>query len=200
MNAPHALKSNQASCPSTVKRTDWQEWADGPLLSGRPDVRDARLLEFLEGWLSFRGGRLMPRRRDVQPMTFPRLLSMSYIYERIDDGKSFRCVLAGEEIHFAWGRPIQGSDVRDTFSAEDLPRVMQRWNRALDEPSMLFGRHILPGTHKSVERLLAPLSDDAGRPCFLIGVTVYRRAETEVDSATTPTPKAHFHNLTTLDA
>lgn len=173
---------------------------DGRLHQGSPTVRDPCLTRFLQGWLRFRGERTMPRRQDIDPFAFPDLLARIYLYERQAGGDSFRCVLAGEEIHRAWNGPIMGRDVADLFSAADLPRVLARWSFVLDRPAALYGYHRDPATSASAERLLLPVSDDAGAGRFVFGATAYQRDLTDAGSGITPPPEVLFYALSGLSA
>lgn len=177
-----------------------REAGAGPALRSRPAVRDARLLTFLDGWLAFRGERVMPKRSDIRPMDFPSLLPHIYLYRRDDDGASYRCVLAGEEIHFAWRTPIMGCDVRDMFPPAELQRILRRWGRALEEPAALYAFVRASDGGSAAERLLLPVSDADGSARFLFGITIYQRRQEQRPEDVAPPPEALFYALDSLDA
>lgn len=178
---------------SLAEAADGADWG-----RGRPPVRDPRVLEFLDGWLRFRGARAMPRRSDIMPMSFPRLLPNLYLYERYDGAGNFRCVLAGEEIHTVWRRPIMGLDVREMFAPADLRRILTRWNRVLDGPAALHGHYRSTDEARTAERLLLPVSDEDGAPRFVFGITLYRLGGDTVGNDTAPNTDLQFYRLSGL--
>lgn len=148
----------------------------------RPDagqVRAPKLLRLINLWHAARdGGAGLPRksRIDAVDLGGAGLLAQIWLVERQPDRRLvYR--LAGEEINAVFGRSIAGLTLDDLIEPEDAAVVSRRWHRLLDDGLVL---HAIGDVYSdagrlfSGERVVLPLTDDDGLPCFLIGVTDYR--------------------------
>jgi hypothetical protein len=84
------------------------------------------------------------------------------------------------------------------FSADDLPRIRERWTRVLEAPAALYGYFQPPGSGRSAERLLLPVSDAADVPRFVFGLTLYHLGTEPCDASVAPTPEAAFYDVGSL--
>ena len=123
-------------------------------------------------WDAVRGDRVMPERRDIDPLELRRTLPRTWIYER-EDNMDFRCRLAGEEINTAYGRPIQNRLARDVIGPKFDEVVRPRWDYALDRGALYHGFSKSSAAGPTIERLCVPLADKDGRPRFVFGVSEY---------------------------
>lgn len=123
-------------------------------------------------WDDVRGDRVMPERRDIDPVQLRRTLSRIWIYER-EENMDFRCRLAGEDINTAYGRPIQNRLARDVIGPKFDEVVRRRWDYALDRSALYHGFSKDSAAGPTIERLCVPLADKDGRPKFVFGVSLY---------------------------
>ena len=138
--------------------------------------RDERLRDFGTAWLMMRRDRRMPRRRDLAPITFARVLP---VYE-----------LAGEAVNAFYDRRsivgLSPMHLVNPGSVEDIRRslsIVRRYQAARYSRSFYLRDDGVPVW---AERLLFPLSDDdesvAHTISIVIGEAVPKgRPETECD-------------------
>ncbi|WP_161973889.1 PAS domain-containing protein [Hwanghaeella grinnelliae] len=123
-------------------------------------------------WNEVRGDRVMPERREIDPLELRRTLTRTWLYEREDD-MTYRCRLAGEEINSAYGRPIQSRLARDVIGPKFDAVVRLRWDYALDRGAVYHGFSKSSAVGPTIERLCVPLADSDGTPRFVFGVSQY---------------------------
>jgi len=130
-------------------------------------VYDFRSDPILEGahqyWLAKRGGRRMPRRRDIDPSEVVPLLPNLQITELVDGGARVRYRLIGTAIVSTFGAEFTGKYFDEVFSGDQL-RAHEENYRVLcrEKCPILVSRHYV--SHKMIEllchRLIMPLSED----------------------------------------
>ena len=151
--------------------------SDGAPADELPVSADPGIFRFLESWKMARGGRLLPRKRDFDPLRTPDLLSSVWLY-RYDEGpKDFVCQLAGEDVNDAWGGSIRGKTMREIVGERDYPIMIERWTRIVSTPLVHYGaasERLSELNTRRAERLLLPLTDDAGQAIFMLGISLYR--------------------------
>jgi len=143
-----------------------------------PDVE-----RFAFYWLSKRGDRLMPDRKDIDPTEIPWALSRMFItdYEREHDVYRYR--LAGNDIEAVFRKHLghasmRGATLQDILPPKNAAMVAKRW-RPLDQRGDIVymrGLVYLAAEGAAVgARILLPLgADENGLPTGMVGFTQYR--------------------------
>lgn len=137
---------------------------------------DPRIFRFLNAWRQARKGRLVPEKRDFDPLNVPDLLPYTWLYRYRPELGDFVCRLAGEEVNAAWGASIKGKTLKEVVGDKDHEIVLQRWRSILTVPQSLYGKsdeRLTEITHRSAQRLLLPLTDPDGLPAFMLGISLY---------------------------
>lgn len=134
-------------------------------------IIDARLRRLHHYWLSKRGDRRAPNRRDILPEEIPDILPWVFLIELV--GERLRYRLVGDGIRQIYGAKLIGAyldeidldDVTAAYigeyavAARDITPVARRWS---------FRKH--DGRYLDYERLILPLSpDDRTVDMFLCG-------------------------------
>ena len=135
------------------------------------------ILQFFSAWHAIRGDRIVPYRRDFDPIAIPALLSSIWLYRYEHERGDFVCRLAGEDVNEAWGRNIKGRTLREVIGAHDHPMVLERWRRIVSGPMLHYGFAVERMTNQELrraERLILPLANDADEICYTIGLSLYR--------------------------
>lgn len=140
-----------------------------------PAASDAAIA-FIDAWKDARNGRLVPRKRDFDPLNVPALLPSIWIYEHDPEADVFRCRLAGERVNDAWGGSIARKTSLEILGAADNQAVVAVWRSVLGTPLIHYGNEErLSGTKLyAAERVVMPLENDAGEPAFILGISLYK--------------------------
>jgi hypothetical protein len=121
------------------------------------------LVEFLAYWQRKRGGRAMPRRRDIDPTDIPHLLPHILIVEAVDGGVRYRYRLVGTAIVHTFGLDMTGKHTDETSTGERRAFVREYYDavRRNRRPAYVRSRYLTrPGVDITANRMLAPLSPD----------------------------------------
>lgn len=135
------------------------------------DIVDPQLLDVLVHWDEARAGATLPARDAIQPVKLTAVLPKIWIYQR--RGEDFECVLAGEEVHQAWGDRVTHRRLSDLLGTE-FATVRDRWLMLLSTPAITHGVLVLANSEVTIERLVLPLADGSGTPAFVLGVSSYQ--------------------------
>jgi hypothetical protein len=142
-----------------------------------PEFLDQRLGIVMSHWLASRHGLLLPRRSDIRPEAFAFCWPCMWLFRWRPLRQSFQNVIAGEEINRAWDvSSIQGKFIEELFPSYGRA-LRQRWTDQLQQPAIAYGRQGAESRglrSKQAERLELPLSDAAGGPYGILGITIYR--------------------------
>lgn len=147
-------------------------------LSELPDP-DARIMELLDAWKSVRGEGIVPRKRDFDPLSVPRLLPLIWLYRLDPETDDFVCKLAGEDVNRSWGYSIAGHKARRILGDQDYIVVTEIWRKVLNTPLIHYGKgkRLLENRLYSAERLVLPIiGEDAvdARPDHVLGISLYQ--------------------------
>ncbi len=140
-----------------------------------PDMH-RKLIIALNVWRAARKGFLVPQKQEIDPVTMPSLLRSTFLFRAKPAEGDITCLLAGEDINRAWGKPIKGCSLRDLMGENDYPIILERWKRMLETPLILYGRKTERFSTTSIwsqERLVMPLTSTDDRPDHVFGVTIY---------------------------
>jgi hypothetical protein len=172
-NATHGIKIGSAVLSDTV-----------------PGFVDERTGMVYAHWLAARAGQLVPRRDQISPAAIPACLPYVWIYRWLPEERSFRNVLAGEEINLAWSFSIRGKSMEELFG-QDCDKLRQRWIELIERPAIAYGRlanELTQGHYKRAERLNLPLRDNDGKPYGIFGITIYDFDRLHADLTEIPPP------------
>jgi len=140
-----------------------------------PDFVDMRFRLLLRHWAESRCGLMAPRGM-IDPIAIKSCLPNVWMMQYLADSDDFRCTLAGEAVNQAWGQSIIGKRPSDYMPAGMLRRAQETYRRMLAMPALQVSRRPITRTdamEQGAERLILPVSDDAGKPYGLFGMTLY---------------------------
>ena len=127
----------------------------------------------LDYWYSKQNGCVAPREASIDPTEIQSLLPDLIIYERIEPDH-FQVRVVGRRVVSRIGVDPTGGNIFELFSERFKSGVMAAMNRILDEPcaQVTTVRDRFPSGRKGlVEVLRLPLTDDGGRPRYIISST-----------------------------
>jgi len=135
-------------------------------------------------WIAQRGNRLMPSRRDIDPVGIPRkILPNLQLLDVIDGGARFRYRLLGTAIVEAYGEDFTGRYPDEMFPADlrDFIHGIYRNVCTWKAPLFLSNRYVTAkGFELASKRIYMPLSDDGAEVHHIFGVLKF-----EYDQAVT---------------
>ena len=142
-----------------------------------PEEAPKSLTTFTRYWLTLRRGRLMPERRDIDPIEIPWALGLIYILKRQPDGR-FAYHLVGEEMASMLGGRMKGKAADQVFEPVYARFVEARWQKIAREQLICFnGSYYLTvgNVPRLARRIVLPLSSDDRTVDELIGLVHYER-------------------------
>ena len=142
-----------------------------------PLVTDQGLRELYDYWrmLGDRAGGL-PAIQQFDAMRLPRLLPNIWLIEVEPESRRFRMRLAGENINAIYRRNIARKYFVDIFEPHDLPVMVDRYRRALNQPAIFCAKghvYAAAGHYCVGERLGLPMLGRDGGTRILLGATMY---------------------------
>ena len=148
------------------------------MLSGHSfsHVHSECLRALLEHWLAIRGDRLMPARRDLDPVRIVKTLPRIWICDYEPEGDRFVFRLAGEEIRAVYPTDLRGKCITELFAANERPGILARLHAVIEEPCIahsIGAIYSMIGRAGSGERLMLPLSKDGRVGHGVVGATMY---------------------------
>lgn len=149
-----------------------------PLPSSLDHLRDRRIRDLADYWLSRRNGGTMPRRRDIDPVDIPWALSFIWLCDYLPEDRNFRYRLAGEAINEVFGRNVAGKRFHEVLSPKSAPFIRGRYLPVVDEPAIAHSAGaIYRNADRPIvgERIIFPLSKEGDGADMLLGMTVYER-------------------------
>lgn len=165
-------------------------------------LRGEDLRRFAANWVAARGGRLMPMRRDFDPMAVPRLLGRLWLCDFLPAERRFVYRLAGEEINDVYGRSLKGLDLEQVITAGSYTNIHRRLLATIETPGIVhvIGRIYIDSDRLLVgERVILPLADEAGEARFVLGATVIEGDWEWDERAAVGAPSHYVATLTPLD-
>ncbi len=160
-------------------------------------IESRRLREVAEHWARARGQRRMPRWADIDPGEVVRQLPIiwAWKYDRASDRFTGR--LAGEEINWALGKPLRGTDLVEFFGAAQAPPILARYKRVVDEPCFVHWRGQVFRHAERLgfgERIILPMAEDGVAGDGVLGATIYNSAPAG-GAVAAPGEEVEFHPL-----
>jgi len=141
------------------------------------ECTSARVLGLHDYWLKVRGDRLLPSRKDIDPLEFWKLLPYVHMSEwhTNPDGVFYR--IAGTEIVATAGQEFRGRWLSDfQTDPDDLQQIMSLYYRVVATRVPIFGRTDSSTLRLGVEFfewILCPLSDDGKQVTHFLGLEDY---------------------------
>lgn len=125
-------------------------------------------------WAAKRGGRPMPRKRDIDPTEMPaKIVPNLQLIDVIDGGARFRYRLIGTATVDAYGEDFTGRYPDEMFPADlrDFIHGIYRQVCVEQAPVFLSNRYITAkGFELASKRIYMPLSDDGAKADHIFGV------------------------------
>jgi hypothetical protein len=139
------------------------------------NVRDPRLRRFYDYWMSKRGARRMPARRDIDPLEFPYLLGHLMLVDVLSDPQRFRVRLHGTNLVTRMHYDMTGRLLDDVPKPEWRTYVLDRCRglAASGEALLLTNDLLLDGWTSRYEALWLPFSDDGTHVNLLACAMIY---------------------------
>jgi hypothetical protein len=125
-------------------------------------------------WMEKRAGRLMPCKRDIDPVEIPpKILPNLQIIDVIDGGARFRYRLIGTALAEAYGRDFSGQHPDEMFPKDRLRYIVGIYHTICRTKAPLFSRNKYLTT-KNIDliasRIYMPLSEDGVNVHHILGV------------------------------
>lgn len=143
----------------------------------RARLTDQVLAKMLDHWCAMSDlASGTPKRSDLDPSAIPTLLRHLQIHQRETNGR-FRCRLSGTAVVQQLGRDATGAYLDEAIRPEAVAGRTKIFNRALETgmPVVYSGVMEVPGRGmKAYQRLLLPLADAQGKPCFVLSVMAFK--------------------------
>jgi hypothetical protein len=140
-----------------------------------PTFSDPRFITFLRCWAERRRGLMQPR-SSIDPATIKSCLPHVWLIQHRRQEGDFICTLAGEKVNEAWGQSVIGKPLTTFMPSDYAESCVSQYREIMQRPALLVSRrriNPLERSEKAAERLVAPLSDDEGRPYGVFGMTLY---------------------------
>lgn len=124
----------------------------------------------------FKQREAIPRRQDLDPLQFPRLLKHAWIFDAEVDGE-IRVSLSGETFTEWYGFNPAGRTLRNICGPNVLEVIENFVRRIIDAPSILMHsvQSVMPnwGEPAGFIRIGLPLADTDDNVCYVLGVTLF---------------------------
>ncbi len=125
-------------------------------------LASAKLRELRDYWLSARGERRMPSRRDIDPIAIPKLLPFIVLTDVLQDPLRFRYRLIGTAITALTGRDVTGLWLDEELYGDNLERMTWSFRTCAETMAPVAARQKAQFPDRdwvTVEVLLLPLGD-----------------------------------------
>ena len=134
----------------------------------RDELSDPGLIRFYDYWDSLRGGRTMPARREIDPLTAPRgFLPNIMLIDILYEAQRYRYRLIGSNIVTATGENRTGRFFDEVGFFQSYPTVFPQYEAVVKTGRPLCSlepfTNFISGSDYRADRLILPLSDDGQR-------------------------------------
>jgi hypothetical protein len=149
----------------------------------RPDdpteIRDVRLAALFDYWRGKRQGRVMPARRDIDPIEMRQWLGNLMLVEFPADPMQYRVRLDGVNSQQFYGTSREGKGVEAMPSEEERRIVLPQYMVVLEQklPAYYESQFVTrEGVRTSQRKLLLPLSENGERVNMILAGLYFDRA------------------------
>lgn len=138
-------------------------------------IREPRLARLYGYWLTLRGNRRFPARRDLDPVDLRYVLGHLILLDVLRDPLRFRYRLHGAEITSTVGYDLTGKLLDEMPDAEYRDYAIQRCGELVEtgEPLVIRRDRTLYGRPGSYEALWLPFSEDGTNVTMLVCGLIY---------------------------
>lgn len=148
------------------------------------EIKNPKLRQLYQYWLSKRGERALPARADIDPVDFRFALGDVIIADVLDETPPrYRIRLHGTNLSEHTNFDLTGKMLDDMPAAEFRDLARRSFNKVVRErePLHVLSDRVLDGRQQRYEAVLMPLSDDGARvDRLLIGMIFEARARPDV--------------------
>jgi hypothetical protein len=132
----------------------------------------ARLREY---WVTKKGDRRFPARRDIDPLDFTYVLGHVVLFDVLRDPVRYRVRLYGTELARCGSHEPTGKMLDELPACDYRDYVIDRCNQVAEtgEPMAVQHDRILDGRLRKYQALWLPLSDDGERVTMLMCAVIY---------------------------
>ena len=143
------------------------------------EIRDARLLGLFDYWRGKLAGRVMPARRDIDPIEMKLWLGNLLLVEFPEDRMQYRIRVDGVNIAQFYGKSREGKGIEAMTSEEERRIVLPQYFLVLDhkQPAYYETQFVASeGVLIAQRKLLLPLSEDGERVNMILVGLYFDRA------------------------
>jgi hypothetical protein len=131
----------------------------------REQLGDPDLIRFYDVWVSLRGGRTMPSRKDLDPLNIPpEFLPNLMLIDVFSEPRRYRYRLVGTHVVAASGEDRTGRMFENVGFFRVHPIVVEQYDKVADTGEPLHSpepfTNLISGSTYDVDRLLLPFSSD----------------------------------------
>jgi len=144
------------------------------------EVRDIRLASLLDYWSSKLQGRIMPARRDIDPIEMKQWLGNLMLIDFPPDPMQYRVRLDGVNLQQFYGASREGKGVEAMTSDEERRAVLPQYMIVLERkaPAYYETQFVTSeGVRTSQRKLLLPLSEDGERVNMILAGLYFDRVQ-----------------------
>jgi len=138
-------------------------------------IREPNLARLYEYWIRRKGCRLLPARRDIDPLDFGYLMGSIMLLDVLSDPVRFRCRLHGTALVTRAGYDLTGK-LLDAMPAANYRSYVIERSMALVEgraPVVIRHNRVLDGKYRGYEALWLPFADDGENVNMLLCALIY---------------------------
>ena len=148
-------------------------------------IKDERLGRLYEYWLTRKGNRSFPARRDIDPLEFRYVLGWVMLVDVLHDPLRFRVRLHGSEMVQQAGYELTGKFLDELPDAEYRDYVIEQCRGLVSrsEPLVIHHNRVLDGRLRRYEALWLPFSDDDRTVDMLLCALIYDKRIAEQATA-----------------
>ena len=146
------------------------------LPSDSATIAEPSLLRLYRYWVEKKGGRVLPSRREIDPLDFPYALGRIMLVEILHDPPKFRVRLHGSEMVRRAGYDLTGKTLEDLPDSEYRSYVIGRCKKIVASGQPTFVRHdrVLDDRVWRYDALWLPFSDDGTDVTMLLCALIYQ--------------------------
>ena len=137
-----------------------------------PDDADSGLKWMLDYWVRKRGHRLLPRRQDLDPVDFSKMLPLVYLVEGTELDNLY-VKLAGTAYRNLYGFEITGRRVVELIPSNAGLLALSDYKVCLQERRPVYRQGEMTWRQRNspvfYQRLLLPMANDSGEMRFILG-------------------------------
>ncbi len=147
-----------------------------------PSEANEKLGQLLDYWRDACNGRPIPARKDIDPLSIPRLLTNIFILD-VEDGEvfRFRFRLVGEIVNERYGGRLKGATLNELLTGDRLNETLEEHRVCLEKQVPVYTRNTAEAASVSDDfqlyhRLIMPLGGPDAAPSAILGMMQFDRS------------------------